>query len=106
MERMMRLRPYIPETDFEIIRNWIADPRSHALWCANRFAYPLSRENFDSVLEEIRIRNGDCAADSAVFFGSAGYAKQGGCQENDDLFHIDSGQMRGVCTTRIIRDTK
>ena len=60
MGKKMRLRPYIPETDFETIRNWISDPRTHALWCANRFAYPLSRENFDSVLEEIRIRNGDC----------------------------------------------
>ncbi len=55
----MRLRPYIPETDFDVIRNWISDPRAHALWCADRFAYPLSRENFDKVLREIRIRNGD-----------------------------------------------
>ncbi len=56
----MRLRPYIPETDFDIIRGWITDPRTHALWCANRFAYPLSGENFDEVLRDIRVRNGDC----------------------------------------------
>ncbi len=55
----MRLRPYIPETDFEILREWITDPRTHALWCANRFAFPLSRENFDEILREIRVRNGD-----------------------------------------------
>ena len=55
----MRLRPYIPETDFDVIRNWITDPRTHALWCANRFEYPLSEENFNEVLEEIRVRNGD-----------------------------------------------
>lgn len=51
----MRLRPYIPETDFEIIREWIDDPRTHALWCANRFAYPLDRDNFEGVIA----RNGD-----------------------------------------------
>ena len=55
----MRLRPYIPETDFDVIRGWIPDARAHALWCANRFEYPLSGENFDAVLREIRIRNGD-----------------------------------------------
>ena len=56
----MRLRPYIPETDFDAVRNWVCDPRAHALWCANRFEYPLSAENFDRVLREIRVRNGDC----------------------------------------------
>ena len=55
----MRLRPYIPETDFETIRNWVADPKTHALWCANRFGYPLSGDNFNEVLRELRIRNGD-----------------------------------------------
>ena len=56
---MMRLRPCIPETDFDVIHNWISDPRTHALWCANRFEYPLSAKNFDEVLRDLRIRNGD-----------------------------------------------
>ena len=55
----MRLRPYIPETDFDVIRNWITDPRTHALWCAGRFDYPLSREIFDEKLRDYRTRNGD-----------------------------------------------
>lgn len=55
----MLLRPYIPEKDFDIIRSWISDQRTHALWCANRFEYPLSGKNFDEVLRDIRIRNGD-----------------------------------------------
>ena len=55
----MRLRPYIPEADFDVIREWITEPRAHALWCANRFAYPLSGENFNEVLQSIRVRNGD-----------------------------------------------
>lgn len=55
----MRLRPFIPEIDFDVIRNWINDPRTHALWCADRFEYPLSQKNFDEALRDIRIRNGD-----------------------------------------------
>ena len=55
----MRLRPYIPDTDFDILREWITDPRTHALWCANCFDYPLSGENFDETLRNIRVRNGD-----------------------------------------------
>ncbi len=55
----MRLRPYIPEKDFDTIKNWITDPKTHAFWCANRFAYPLSGDNFDEILQSIRVRNGD-----------------------------------------------
>lgn len=55
----MRLRPYVAETDFEIIREWITDPRAHALWCANRFAFPLTAENFEEVLRNNRVRSGD-----------------------------------------------
>ncbi len=55
----MRLRPYIPEKDSEVIRDWITDPRTHALWCANRFDYPLCEKNLEEVLRDIRIRNGD-----------------------------------------------
>lgn len=55
----MRLRPYIPEMDFDTIQSWDNDPRTHALWCAGRFEYPLRRENADKVLNEILIRNGD-----------------------------------------------
>lgn len=55
----MRLRPYIPEKDFEVIRDWITDPRTHALWCANCFDYPLCEKNLDEVLRDIRTKNGD-----------------------------------------------
>ena len=55
----MRLRPYIPEKDFEMIRGWITDPRTHALWCGNRFEYPLSGENFHETLRGFTIRRGD-----------------------------------------------
>lgn len=54
----MRLRPFLPD-DFESIKDWITDERSHAMWCANLIKYPLERENFFSVMKEIGTRFGD-----------------------------------------------
>ena len=45
----MRLRTYQPE-DFSTVRGWIGSRREHALWCADRFSYPLEREDFHRVL--------------------------------------------------------
>ena len=47
----MRLRPYIPNKDFEYIAGWIDNERSHALWCANNFPYPVTAQTFHSFLE-------------------------------------------------------
>ena len=57
----MRLRPYISGLDFDVIKNWITDSREHALWCANRFAFPTERENFTEVLNDHAEHWGDCA---------------------------------------------
>lgn len=56
----MRLRPFIQDTDFEVIRNWITDERMHALWCGNRFSYPLEKEDFSRVIRKYGIQYGDC----------------------------------------------
>ena len=55
----MKLRAFNPDTDFERIRGWITDEREHALWCANRFQYPLDQDNFLSVLSAMAQRAGD-----------------------------------------------
>lgn len=55
----MRLRPYIASRDFNIIRNWITDERTHAFWCANLTSYPLEEGSFASLLEEAGNRFGD-----------------------------------------------
>ncbi len=56
----MRLRPYNAEFDFDRIKGWINDERSHAMWCGNRFNFPIERENFDAVLREHFLSYGDC----------------------------------------------
>lgn len=47
----MRIRPYIATKDFEIIRTWIIDERTHAMWCANLIEFPIDKANFESVLQ-------------------------------------------------------
>ena len=55
----VRLRAYIPDRDFDVIKNWITDERTHAMWCANRTGYPIREESFRDFLRDIGIRNGD-----------------------------------------------
>ena len=55
----MRLRPFVQDSDFEVIRTWVTDEQMHALWCGNRFAYPLGKEDFCRVIREFGIQHGD-----------------------------------------------
>lgn len=55
----MNIREYNEDKDFEQIRNWSVDERTHALWCAGRFAFPLQKDNFHEVLADIGKRHGD-----------------------------------------------
>ncbi|MCR5337121.1 MAG: GNAT family N-acetyltransferase, partial [Lachnospiraceae bacterium] len=54
----MRLRPF-EEKDFEVIKDWIPDERGHAMWCANRFQYPLDKNDFLTVLSDMAKKHGD-----------------------------------------------
>ena len=55
----MRLRPYIPEKDFEAVQTWVNDERVHAMWCANLIQYPLEKNNFEEVLQKGKERLGE-----------------------------------------------
>lgn len=48
----MHLRPYNEQTDLTYIAQWIRDERTHALWCANLFFYPLSEGELRQYLQE------------------------------------------------------
>lgn len=48
----MQLRPYSSYYDASIICKWSNEERTHMLWCASRFSFPLSQNNFDAVLFE------------------------------------------------------
>ena len=48
----MRIRPYIPNRDYEYIARWIDNEKTHAFWCANRLPYPVTPESFHDFLEK------------------------------------------------------
>ena len=56
---MMNIREYNGDKDFPVIRNWITDERTHAMWCANRTDFPLQKESFDLLLNDMAERFGD-----------------------------------------------
>lgn len=55
----MRIRAYLECKDFEAIKGWITDERTHAFWCAGHTNFPLEKEDFSTLLKEIAEMFGD-----------------------------------------------
>ncbi len=55
----MEIRLFDPDRDFDVIKTWISDERTHALWCAARIPFPMSKSAFKEFLEDIALQNGD-----------------------------------------------
>lgn len=55
----MRLRPY-RKSDYTYLEKWVADGRTHALWCANIMPYPLTEQGLLAVMEKNEQDWGDC----------------------------------------------
>ena len=56
----MRIRAY-QAADFPAVKAWETDARTHALWCAGRFPYPLAEDDFATVLADHAAKHGDKA---------------------------------------------
>ena len=95
----MRIRPYISALDFETLRHFSADARTHALWCANRFAYPLEQQNFDSVLAGMAEEHGECPfmafADDSTPVGFFCFSLDVSSREGMLKFVITAPALRG-----------
>lgn len=48
----MRIRPYIPERDYESVSKWVDSERTHAFWCASLLPCPMTRKSFHDLLEK------------------------------------------------------
>ena len=95
----LRLRPFILCRDFEIISKWITQPREHAMWCAGRTKFPIEREDFVRMLEDIAENCGDTpfvAADiNGVPVGFFCYSVNTGSNEGMLKFVMVDPSMRG-----------
>ena len=100
----MKLRPFNPGRDFDRIKNWIADARVHALWCANRFQYPLDRDNFTAVLSGMAQKEGDvpfaAAADGENAVGFFCRSSNPASKECRLKFVVVDPECRGKGTAR------
>ena len=42
----MKLTAFDPDTDFDKIKDWITDERTHSMWCGRNFSFPLEKNDF------------------------------------------------------------
>ena len=98
----MRLRPYVNETDFEILKNWISDERSHVLWCADRFNYPLESANVETELAFLAENNGEtpfaAVSDEGTMVGFFSYSPSSEMNTGYLKFVIVAPEERGKGT--------
>lgn len=55
----MKLRPFDPSADFDALKSWDSDERTHALWCAGRMRFPLEKDDLIALLKDHSERYGD-----------------------------------------------
>ena len=93
------LRPYIPRADFEVISKWITQPSEHAMWCAGRTKFPIEREDFQRMLDDIAVRCGDspyiAAAPDGTPIGFYCYSLNGDTNEGMLKFVMIDPECRG-----------
>jgi RimJ/RimL family protein N-acetyltransferase len=95
----LRIRPYLDCKDFEAIKNWITDERTHAFWCAGHTDFPLEKEDFSTLLKEIAEMFGDApyvaTTDEGEVVGFFCYGLN--CEKNEGMlkFVMVDGSKRG-----------
>lgn len=55
----MEIRLFDLNSDYDVIRNWITDERTHMLWCAGRIPFPMSKAAFQEFLDGLSSQTGD-----------------------------------------------
>jgi RimJ/RimL family protein N-acetyltransferase len=50
--QLMRIRPYIEDSDYAYLSKWTGDERAHALWSANFIPYPMTKETLRRTLDK------------------------------------------------------
>lgn len=95
----MKIRRYKFD-DFESIKDWITDERTHAMWCANRISFPLQIEGFHRFLDDILSKNGDypfvAVDDSGAVEGFFCYSLNRGTNEGMLKFVMVDPLKRGL----------
>lgn len=95
----MKIREFEIDKDFDIIKDWITDERTHAMWSANHLIYPLDKGDLQQVLSEIKEMFGDKAfvavTDEGSVVGFYCYSLNNTTNEGMLKFVVVSPQVRG-----------
>ncbi len=95
----MRIRPYIECKDFDEIKNWMTEERTHALWCANLIQFPIEKDNFERVMQETAERFEDspyvATSDKGELIGFFCYSVNTDSNEGMLKFVMNNPQYRG-----------
>lgn len=95
----MNIRQYNPTEDFEKIKTWITDERTHLLWCANWIQYPIKKENFESVLKEANEKMGEIpyvAEEDGALVGFFAFSVKEETKEGKFRFVVVDPSLRGA----------
>ena len=99
----MKLRAFDIDMDFEVIRNWITDERTHAMWSANRIGFPMERKDFEDFLKRQK-EEGDSAFaaenEDGRIVGFFLYGKNGETMEGMLKFIVIDPEQRGKGTAQ------
>ncbi|MCR5033548.1 MAG: GNAT family N-acetyltransferase [Lachnospiraceae bacterium] len=95
----MKLRDFDIDRDFDVVKTWITDEKTHAMWSAFRFQYPLDKEDFGKVLGDFTARYGDRPTVAELTDGTVvGFFSYSGCRELNEgrlAFIVVSPDHRG-----------
>ena len=95
----MRLRPYIECKDYDEIKDWITEERTHAMWCANLIQFPIEKGDFEKIMEEAAERFGDspfvATSDDGKLIGFFCYSINLGTNEGMLKFVMINPEYRG-----------
>lgn len=96
----MRLRPYIACKDYDEIKNWITDERTHAMWCANLIHFPIDKDNFEAVMYEFAERFSDsqyvATSEDGKLIGFFSYSVNLETNEGMLKFVVTNPEYRGM----------
>ncbi len=95
----MKIRAFDLDDDFDVIKTWITDERTHMMWCANLITYPLEKEELRSFLSDIAGKFGDspfvAVDDEGRVVGFYCYSLNHGTLEGMLKFVIVDASVRG-----------
>ncbi len=95
----MKIRPFIPDKDFAIIKDWLPEERAHAMWSANLMKYPLGIDDFKTYMAKIADRFSDspfaATSDDGTVIGFFCYSLNHETNEGKLKFVVIDPETRG-----------